>query len=130
MYHSFQLSSSYLSVSRSSSSGTFLIISPCLISTPQPSPPAIPRSASYASPGPLTTHPITASFKSRSYPESIFSTFPARSIRLIHVLPHVGHETTSIPPFLKPRVLSISFAASISLTGSSVRETLIVSPIP
>ncbi len=51
---------------RSSSSGTFLRISPFLISRPSPIPPAIPISASLASPGPLTTQPITATFTSRS----------------------------------------------------------------
>ena len=57
-----QLSSSSLSTSRSLSSSTFFTISPCFMSTPQPSPPAIPISASLASPGPLTTQPITAIF--------------------------------------------------------------------
>ena len=61
-----QLSSSSFSTDNSLSSSNFLIISPCFIRTPQPSPPAIPRSASLASPGPLTTQPITASFMSRS----------------------------------------------------------------
>ena len=35
-----------------------------------------------------------------------------------------------MPNFLKFKALSISFAASISFIGSSVKETLIVSPIP
>ena len=44
------------------SSGNFFTISPFLIRRPSPFPPAIPISASFASPGPLTTQPITAIF--------------------------------------------------------------------
>ena len=53
-------SSSAFSSDRSSFSGTFLITSPPRIRSPDPFPPAIPISASRASPGPLTTHPMTA----------------------------------------------------------------------
>ena len=63
---SFQLSNSSFSTANSLSSSNFLIISPCFIRTPQPSPPAIPISASLASPGPFTTQPITAILISRS----------------------------------------------------------------
>src|SRR5699024_7515074 len=59
-----QCSSSSRSACSSSPSGTFLTISPFLISRPSPLPPAIPISASFASPGPLTTHPITATVRS------------------------------------------------------------------
>ena len=62
--------------------------------------------------------------------KSRFSTFPAREIKSICVRPQVGQETTSIPPLLKPRVFKISFADLISSTGSPVRDTRIVSPIP
>ena len=51
-------SSSSASIIRSS--GSFFTISPCRNSTAQPSPPAMPKSASRASPGPLTAHPIRA----------------------------------------------------------------------
>ena len=40
--------------------GSFSFSSPCTNSTPQPSPPAMPMSASRASPGPFTTQPMTA----------------------------------------------------------------------
>ena len=55
-------------------SGTFLNTSPCFMIRPSPIPPATPRSASFASPGPFTTQPMTATFMSRSYPETIVST--------------------------------------------------------
>ena len=44
-------------------------------------------------------------------------------------LPHVGQLISSGFAY-KPRAERISFAAIISLTGSSVKDTLIVSPIP
>ena len=44
----------------SSSSGTFATISPFLNTKPSPMPPAIPKSAWLASPGPFTTQPIVA----------------------------------------------------------------------
>ena len=49
---------------------------------------------------------------------------------MICVRPHVGHDTTSIPPVLSPSVLSISFADFTSSSGLPVSDTLIVSPIP
>ena len=46
-------------------------------------------------------------------------------IKSIFVLPQVGQLTTSIPPFLKSRVLSNNLAVLISSTGSPVNDTLI-----
>ena len=126
----FQFNNSCLKVSRSSSSFTFLTISPFLIKSPSPIPPAIPISASFASPGPFTTHPITATLISSGMSATISSTWFASLIRLILVLPQVGQDTTSIPPLRSPSVLRISFAVRISSTGSPVRETRIVLPIP
>ena len=56
----FQLTSSSRRVDNSSSSGTFRTIFPFLMRRPSPTPPAMPMSASLASPGPLTTQPMTA----------------------------------------------------------------------
>ena len=61
-----QWSSSYFNAPKSSLSGTFLNTSPCFMIRPSPIPPATPRSASFASPGPFTTQPMTATFMSRS----------------------------------------------------------------
>ena len=58
--YSCQWSSSSFSTASSCSSGTFRIIWPFLINSPSPIPPAIPISASLASPGPFTAQPITA----------------------------------------------------------------------
>ena len=69
-----QFSNSSCSVSNNLSSGTFLTISPCLISKPSPSPPAIPISASFASPGPLTAQPMTATLISSGNSAAIVST--------------------------------------------------------
>src|SRR5699024_5437808 len=113
-----QFRSSCLSVSSSSSSFTFFTISPFLMSSPSPIPPAMPMSASFASPGPFTTQPMTATLiLSRGMSCTIFSTSLARLMRSIFVLPHVGQDTTSIPPFLRPSVLRISFAVRISSAG-------------
>ncbi len=58
--YSFQWSSSCFSVEINSASGIFFTTSPFFIRRPSPIPPAIPKSASFASPGPFTTQPITA----------------------------------------------------------------------
>ena len=93
-------------------------------------PPAIPISASFASPGPLTTQPITATLMSNGISATIFSTWFASPIRSILVLPQVGQETTSMPPLRSPNVFKISFADLISSNGSPVSDTRIVSPMP
>ena len=51
-------------------------------------------------------------------------------IKSTSVRPQVGQDINSIPPLYKPKFLNISLAHIISFTGSSVKETLIVSPIP
>ena len=51
-------------------------------------------------------------------------------IKSIFVRPQVGHDTTSTPPFLRPSVFKISFAERTSSTGSPVKDTRMVSPIP
>ena len=97
---------------------------------PSPLPPAIPISASLASPGPLTTQPITATLIFLLQFKSLFSTSSAMDIKSIFVLPQVGQDTNSIPSFTYPRDLNISFPILISSSGSPVIDTLIVSPIP
>ena len=52
----------------------FLHECPFLINKPSFIPPAIPISASFASPGPFTTHPITATLISKSNPATRVST--------------------------------------------------------
>ena len=71
---SFQCSSSSRSTFSRSFSGTLRMISPFLIKRPSPTPPAIPISASFASPGPFTTHPITATFRFNGISATISST--------------------------------------------------------
>ena len=89
----------------------------------------MPISASLASPGPFTTHPITAIFISAVISLVLSSTCFAMDIKSIPVLPQVGQDTILTPPPI-PTALRISFAAYISRTGASVSDTLIVSPIP
>ena len=86
------------------------MILPFLKSKPSLIPPAIPISASRASPGPLTAQPITA---------TVISLFIVCK----------GHAT-NLGNFNKSQSFNISLATFISSTGSSARETLIVSPIP
>ena len=61
--------------------------------------------------------------------ESAASTSFAVFTRSIRVLPQVGHAIKSGPSRF-PRQRKISFAAAISLIGSSVKDTRMVSPIP
>ena len=83
-----------------SSSSTVLIISPFANINPFPSPPARPKSASLASPGPFTAQPITATvipfFPEDESLDSIGDSFSsissARPLRSIFVLPHVGQD--------------------------------------
>ena len=51
-------------------------------------------------------------------------------IKSIFVLEQVGQEIKSIPSFKSPSERKISFPTLTSSTGSPVKETLIVSPIP
>ena len=93
-------------------------------------PQAIPISASFASPGPLTAQPIIATcsfiFGKPWMNSSISFT---SGIKSVCVLPQVGQEVIVILSYI-PIEESSSFAAKTSLTGSSVRDILIVSPIP
>ena len=59
-----------------------------------------------------------------------FSTLSARPMISISVLAQVGQEIILIDSLSSPIDFSISYATYISSTGSAVKETLIVSPIP
>ena len=87
-------------------------------------------SASLASPGPFTAHPITATVNSEFIVCKNSSTSFAIGIKSICVLPQVGHATSVGTPLYKLQSFSISFATFISFTGSSDSDTLNVSPIP
>jgi hypothetical protein len=64
-----------------------------LFKNPLPFAPAIPTSASLASPGPFTTHPMTATVIASSRPLILLSTFATSFRKTILHLPQVGHET-------------------------------------
>jgi hypothetical protein len=73
-------------------SGTFRTISPCLNNKPSPRAPAIPMSASLASPGPLTAQPNTATLIGALIVEMYSSISFAILIKSISIRPHVGQE--------------------------------------
>src|SRR5436190_73842 len=90
----------------------------------------MPKSASPASPGPLTAHPITATSNACGYFTSRSSTTRARFSTPTLSLPHDGHAIITGPRSRRPSALRISHATSTSFTGSAVSETRIVSPMP
>ena len=90
----------------------------------------MPKSASRASPGPLTTHPITATLIGALMDAKRSSTIPAMSNKLTWHRPHVGQEIIVAPKFRNPKLLKILRPTSISCIGSPVRDTRKVSPIP
>ena len=77
--HSFPISS--INTSTMACSSTFRCTSPCLNTTPTPAPHATPMSASRASPGPLTTQPMTATFMGLVVLMRLDSTCLASSIK-------------------------------------------------
>jgi len=93
-------------------------------------PPATPISASLASPGPLTTQPITATLIGFSTLAIAFSTLLAKVTRSISVRPQVGQEIKIGPFSLNPSDFKISKPTLTSSVTLPVKETLIVSPIP
>ena len=97
---------------------------------PTSRPPAIPKSASPASPGPLTAQPITATSNACGYAFSRSSTTTASFSTPTLSRPHDGHEIITGPRSRSPSAFRISQQVSTSLTGSAVSETRIVSPIP
>ena len=71
----------------------------------------MPQSAAEASPGPLTTQPITATVMGLSTVFSRCSTWLAREMRSMRVRPQVGQDTSSAPSFRIPAAFKISRAA-------------------
>ena len=61
---------------------------------------------------------------------SAASTRLARPIRSIFVRPQVGQAIRLTPSFRSPAAFKMDLAASTSFTGSAVRETRMVSPMP
>ena len=128
----FQFNNSCRNVSRSSSSFTFFMISPFLIRRPSPIPPAIPISASLRLS--RTVH-YTSHNGNFEYPgEYLQPSSPPRLQGRIRSNPRpaagrTGHNFD--PAFSQPQCLQESaLQLRISSTGSPVKETRIVSPIP
>src|SRR5262249_17058013 len=113
-----------------SASGTLRITSPPLKISPIPRPPATPMSAARASPGPLTSHPITAMWISSLSPRNSSSTSFASLTRSTSARPHDGHETNVSPPLRRPSDFRMSMPTRTSSVGSADNETRIVSPMP
>jgi hypothetical protein len=90
----------------------------------------MPTSASRASPGPLTTQPITATLIGSFTEASRLSISSAISMRGTSVRPHVGQLINVAPRCLSSSALRMANPARTSSTGSAVSETRIVSPIP
>ena len=91
----------------------------------------MPKSASPASPGPLTAQPSTATSKCCGYAlqpllDDLRRAFSTPTLSR----PHDGQAIMIGPRSRSPSALRISNAVSTSLTGSAVSETRIVSPIP
>ncbi len=107
-----------------------MITSPLTKICPLPLPEATPRSASRASPGPFTTHPITATRNGTSIPSSPAVTSSASLYTSTCARPHDGHETISRPRCRRFNDSRIWFPTLISSAGGADNETRIVSPIP
>src|SRR5262245_6107867 len=111
-------------------SGTLRMTSPFLKMSPIPRPPATPMSAARASPGPFTSHPITAMWISSLSPLNSSSTSRASLIRSTSARPHEGHATKVSPPLRSPSDLRMSMPTRTSSVGSADSDTRIVSPMP
>ena len=102
---------SAINASSASSAVTFFILLPPLNITQPSLEPAMPISQSLASPGPLTTQPITATFKGLRIPSTRFVIFWASDIESHMHLPHVGQDITSTKSLSSPTARSILRAA-------------------
>ncbi len=121
---------SSINVSTIFDSGTVLMTSPFTKICPLPLPEATPRSASRASPGPLTTQPITATRNGTSMPVSPAVTSSASLYTSTCARPHDGHDTISRPRCRNPSDCRICRPTFTSSTGGADNDTRIVSPIP
>ena len=73
---------------------------------------------------------MTATVMSRGMSRTRCSTWVARPIRSISVRPQVGQETNFTPPGRRPAAFTMAMPALTSRTGSAVRETRMVLPMP
>ena len=105
-------------------------MTPFLNSKPSPRAPAIPISASLASPGPFTAQPSTATLIGALIFEIYSSTSFAIEIKSISIRPHVGHEINVAAFDDQPNDFNNSRATLISSTGSADNEIRNVLPIP
>ena len=120
-----------MSASTISDSGTTATLRPLTNKWPRLLPAAIPRSASRASPGPLTTQPMTAICNGIFLSANAACARLATSMTSISARPQLGHAIKST--FLRSRKPSDSsncLPARASSTGSAVRLYRIVSPMP
>ena len=114
-----------------SASGTTRTTLPRTNRWPLPRPAAMPRSASRASPGPLTTQPITATCSGMLRASSASCASRATRITSTSARPHDGHAMRSRPLRSRRPIASSSWRpAFASSTGSAVSEKRIVSPMP
>ncbi|MNR29243.1 hypothetical protein D3C85_1466200 [compost metagenome] len=97
---------------------------------PSPRAPAIPMSASRASPGPLTAQPSTDTLIGTLILEMYSSTSLAMENRSISSRPQVGQDTKVAAFEIRPKVFSSSRATFTSSTGSALSEIRKVDPIP
>ena len=112
------------------SSLTWRIGTPLLKMIPLPAPAAMPRSASLASPKPLTRQPrmlIRSGFFMFFILSSTSATIRSRSMSS---RPQVGQATTSGLVTRRSQARRMSKPAAISGTGSPRSDTRIVSPMP
>ena len=97
---------------------------------PLPLPEATPRSASRASPGPLTMHPITATRMGAVTFLSPSVTAFASWMTSTWARPQLGHEMMSNLRLRSPMYSSSLQPTLTSSTGGADRDTRIVSPMP
>ena len=122
---------SSISVSTICDSGTVLMTSPLTKIWPLPLPEATPRSASRASPGPLTTQPMTATRSGTSMPSR-----PAVTSLGQRVDVDLGAAAGRAGDDLEPALAQVRATRRIwmptltSSTGGADSETRIVSPMP
>src|SRR5439155_20620784 len=124
-------SASATSASTISSSGTTRTTWPLMNRCPRRRPAAMPMSASRASPGPLTTQPITATWIGRLRSSSAACASRATLMTSISARPHDGHAIRSRPLRSRRPIASSSWRpARASSTGSAGGEWRMVSPMP
>ena len=112
------------------SSGTLRTTCPLRNNSPSPRAPAIPISASRASPGPFTAQPSTATLIGTCSVEIYSSTSLAILIKSISIRPQVGQEISVAALDARPNDFNSSRATFTSSTGSALNEIRSVFPMP